>query len=261
MKKTILVLTVLSLAAVFTACRSNGEQTTEERLRSIYGWKGESLPAPNPDQTEVAVTETVSVEEVSKEKDAGIVSTVTVTETVTSDVAKADEKKPDKADKSEAESGPVKKDNAPVKAPSIAETKSEKKACELSGETKTYIVKQGESLWAIAAKEYNSGYKWGIIYRANKELLKDKPDSIRPGMKLVIPLLKQKTSAVPAKTPEKQAAAPAEKTGKDAADKPATAAPVIKTDKLPSVPAAPVEPGKAVSSGNEAAGTQTPAAK
>ena len=237
MKKTILVLTVLSLAAVFTACRSNGEQTTEERLRSIYGWKGESLPAPNPDQTEVAVTETVSVEEVSKEKDAGIVSTIDPSETALpakeqTDAAKA------------PEDSSVKKDDSSVKDPSIAENesgKTEKTDSLLSGETRIHVVKQGESLWSIAAGEYGSGYRWGIISHANKELLKGKPDSIRPGMKLVIPLLKQKTAPAQEKKPAELPPIPAAPAAPAAVPAPAKpAAPAANPTAAPApAPAAP----------------------
>ena len=248
MKKTILVLTALSLAAAFTACRSNGEQTTEERLRSIYGWKGEALPAPapNPAPTEVSITEKATVEEISTGKDAGIVSTVDVTETITTDIAKADEKKTDKAgDAGKSAPQPVKKDDASVKAPSIQKNESEKKECELSGETKTYIVKQGESLWTIAAKEYQSGYKWVLIYRANKELLKGKPDSIRPGMKLVIPLLKTKNAAAPAKVPAAQT----------------ESVPAVKPAPLPAVPAPPAEPAKKTVPANGSTEAKAPSAK
>lgn len=279
MKKTILVLTALSLAAAFTACRSNGEQTTEERLRSIYGWKGEALPAPapNPAPTEVSITEKATVEEISTGKDAGIVSTVDVTETITTDIAKADEKKTDKAgDAGKSAPQPVKKDDASVKAPSIQKNESEKKECELSGETKTYIVKQGESLWTIAAKEYQSGYKWVLIYRANKELLKGKPDSIHPGMKLVIPLLKTKNAAAPAKVPAAQTeSVPTVKPAPQplpAAQTPAAApakvpaaqtesVPAVKPAPLPAVPAPPAEPAKKTVPANGSTEAKAPSAK
>ena len=239
MKKTILALTALSLAAAFTACQSDREQTTEERLRSIYGWKGESLPAPapNPEQTEISVTEKTAVEENVPGKDAGIVSTIEITETIPSDAAKADGKTPVKAGSANSETASVKKDDASVKAPSIPKMESEKKEYELSGETKTYIVKPGDSLWSIAGKEYKSGYKWGILYRANKDLLKGKPDSIRPGMKLTIPILKQKTSVVSEEKTSAAANVPSQQAEPVSQEKPATAAPV-KSGSTPSADAA-----------------------
>ena len=189
MKKAILAWMILSLGVAFTACRSDGNQTTEERLRSIYGWKGESLPlplpppAPNPEDSESVLPQEQQTPDSSKEKDAGIVSTIDPSETALpakeqTDAAKA------------PEDSSVKKDDSSVKDPSIAENesgKTEKTDSLLSGETRIHVVKQGESLWSIAAGEYGSGYRWGIISHANKELLKGNPNLIRPGMKITIP--------------------------------------------------------------------------
>lgn len=230
MKKTILALTALSLGIVFTACQSEKAQTTEERLSNLYGWKGEALPkpVPNPDET-VSVTEKETVTEVADGKDAGIVSTVDVSDTIAAGDAKADGKDSVKAGKSDS------KETAAVKVPLPVPVSG----CELSGETKTYVVKQGESLWTIAAREYKSGSRWDIIYKANKELLKDRPNTIRPGMKLVIPLLKQKEAG------KCGVKAPAVKTepAKAAVPVSAPAAPAEPAS-LPPVPAAPAAPAK-----------------
>ena len=47
-----------------------------------------------------------------------------------------------------------------------------------------YEVKEGDTLWSIAEKEYKDGYKWTEIARANN--LSD-PDDIEKGMKLTLP--------------------------------------------------------------------------
>ncbi len=49
-----------------------------------------------------------------------------------------------------------------------------------------YIVKSGDSLWAIAKKYYGNGAKYTKIYNANKSTIKN-PSLIYPGQKLVIP--------------------------------------------------------------------------
>ena len=51
----------------------------------------------------------------------------------------------------------------------------------------THTVVSGESLWAIAKKYYGNGAKWSKIYEANKKVIGDNPDLIKPGMKLTIP--------------------------------------------------------------------------
>lgn len=244
MKKAILAWMILSLGVAFTACRSDGNQTTEERLRSIYGWKGESLPlpppAPNPEDTESVLPQEQQTPDSSKEKDAGIVSTIDPSETALTAKEQTDAAKA-------PEDSSVKKDDSSVKDPSIAENesgKTEKTDSLLSGETRIHVVKQGESLWSIAAGEYGSGYRWGIISHANKELLKGKPDSIRPGMKLVIPLLKQKTAPAQEKKPAELPpipAAPAAPVAVPAPAKPAaSAAPAANPTAAPApAPAAP----------------------
>jgi len=54
-------------------------------------------------------------------------------------------------------------------------------------DTRTYVVKKGDTLYKLARKFYGDQKKWRRIYDANKETLKDDPNKIQPGMKLVIP--------------------------------------------------------------------------
>jgi LysM repeat protein len=52
----------------------------------------------------------------------------------------------------------------------------------------TYTVRRGDSLWWIAKYKdhYNDPYLWPLIYKANKNLIKN-PDLIYPGQKFKIP--------------------------------------------------------------------------
>lgn len=54
---------------------------------------------------------------------------------------------------------------------------------------KTYTVKKGDSLWAIAKRQYGKGAQWTKIYNnsKNKKTIGKNPNLIRPGQKLVIP--------------------------------------------------------------------------
>jgi hypothetical protein len=51
--------------------------------------------------------------------------------------------------------------------------------------TKSWLVKQGDTLWAIAAKEYGSPADWRLIADANRI---DNPRLLNPGQELVIPV-------------------------------------------------------------------------
>lgn len=50
----------------------------------------------------------------------------------------------------------------------------------------TYTVKQGDTLSAIASREYGDAGKWKQIYEANRDQI-DNPDLIHPGQELRIP--------------------------------------------------------------------------
>ncbi|WJQ07659.1 LysM peptidoglycan-binding domain-containing protein [Geobacillus stearothermophilus] len=52
---------------------------------------------------------------------------------------------------------------------------------------KTYVVRKGDSLWAIAKRVYGNGSKWKKIYEANKKAIGKNPNLLYPGQKLVIP--------------------------------------------------------------------------
>lgn len=54
----------------------------------------------------------------------------------------------------------------------------------VSTEKRTYTVKTGDSLWSIAVANYQNGYKWSEIARANKLT---NPDIIHPGNVLELP--------------------------------------------------------------------------
>lgn len=51
---------------------------------------------------------------------------------------------------------------------------------------KTYTVRKGDSLWAIAAKYYGSGAQYAKIYSANTDQISN-PNLIYPGQVLIIP--------------------------------------------------------------------------
>lgn len=61
---------------------------------------------------------------------------------------------------------------------------SEQKEISKQTQIKKYIVKRGDYLWAIAEKEYNNGYRWVDIARANNLA---NPDIIHAGNELIIP--------------------------------------------------------------------------
>jgi nucleoid-associated protein YgaU len=51
---------------------------------------------------------------------------------------------------------------------------------------RTYVVTKGDSLSAIAKREYGDMKEWRRIYDANRDIIKD-PDLIYPGQTLRLP--------------------------------------------------------------------------
>ena len=97
--------------------------------------------------------------------------------------AKGIKDEPAKADaKGEAKADAAKDAPKPVR---------EKLAADDSQPSTEYVVKDGDSLSAIAKALYRDGTAWEIIFNANKELLNGKPNFLKPGMKLVIPAVKK----------------------------------------------------------------------
>lgn len=52
---------------------------------------------------------------------------------------------------------------------------------------KTYTVKRGDTLWAIAKKFYGNGAQYTKIYNKNKGTIGKNPNLIKPGQKYIIP--------------------------------------------------------------------------
>jgi nucleoid-associated protein YgaU len=57
---------------------------------------------------------------------------------------------------------------------------------EQSNGGRTYVVVKGDSLSAIAKREYGDANAWHRIYEANRDVIKD-PDLIHPGQTLRLP--------------------------------------------------------------------------
>ena len=55
---------------------------------------------------------------------------------------------------------------------------------------KAYRKKNTDCLWRISLSVYKDAKLWPLIYKANRNIIKD-PDLIFPGQKLVIPSIKQ----------------------------------------------------------------------
>ena len=85
---------------------------------------------------------------------------------------KDDEKKAPKADFSDVSSGSSTTAPASAAAPAASE--------------REYTVVSGDSLSAIAKREYGDASKWHQIYEANRDTISN-PDLIHPGQKLRIP--------------------------------------------------------------------------
>jgi LysM repeat protein len=77
---------------------------------------------------------------------------------------------------------------SPESAVATGESKAGAKGKAEAGKLETYVVKKGDSLWAIAKKKnvYNDPFLWPVIYDANKAKIK-KVNLIYPGQKLKIP--------------------------------------------------------------------------
>lgn len=84
-----------------------------------------------------------------------------------------DEKDKPRADFSNVESG----SSSTAPAPATPASPSQ---------TRTYVVKAGDSLSKIAKHEYGDANEWRKIFEANRDQIKN-PDLIHPGQKLVIP--------------------------------------------------------------------------
>lgn len=66
-------------------------------------------------------------------------------------------------------------------------------ATEPARESSYYTVEKGDTLWAIATKNYGDGTKYPIIFEANVPMIKD-ADEIYPGQVLRIPALDEATA-------------------------------------------------------------------
>lgn len=69
-------------------------------------------------------------------------------------------------------------------SPEAAKTEQEQKG--QTGFPKSYTVVSGDSLWVIAEKNYNSGYKWVDLSKANNLT---NPDYLTEGQVLILPEL------------------------------------------------------------------------
>jgi nucleoid-associated protein YgaU len=56
----------------------------------------------------------------------------------------------------------------------------------VEGTSRTYVVKSGDSLSAIAKREYGDAGAWRQIFEANRDQIEN-PDLIHPGQQLKIP--------------------------------------------------------------------------
>ncbi|MCD6424975.1 MAG: LysM peptidoglycan-binding domain-containing protein [Anaerolineales bacterium] len=67
--------------------------------------------------------------------------------------------------------------------------KKQKELVKKAKEVKKHTVVSGETLSSISKKYYDDIGKYMKIYEANKDLIGDNPDLIKPGQELVIPKL------------------------------------------------------------------------
>lgn len=69
---------------------------------------------------------------------------------------------------------------------------------------RTYAVKSGDTLTAIAQQLYGDGSRWRAIYEANRNVIGSNPNLIRPSQKLVVPALQSNGGKTPTKPSTQQ---------------------------------------------------------
>ena len=99
-----------------------------------------------------------------------------------------------KKEEEEKKSAPVQRSAGQSTREDIDKAKADmllkqKDMMEKAKEVKKHVVESGESLSTIAKKHYDDAGKYLKIYEANKDVIGDDPNLIKPGMELVIPKL------------------------------------------------------------------------
>ena len=76
---------------------------------------------------------------------------------------------------------------------SVDKLRKAKEFAKAQKKARKHVVQSDETLSHISLKYYGSAAKdkWMIIYEANKEIIGDNPNIIRPGMELIIPDFKR----------------------------------------------------------------------
>lgn len=99
-------------------------------------------------------------------------------------------KRPDFSDvRSGSSSAPVESGATPLAGarPDFSDVRSGSSSAPVSaGEERTYTVRSGDTLSAIAKQVYGRASRWQAIFDANRDQLDD-PDRIRPGQVLRLP--------------------------------------------------------------------------
>jgi nucleoid-associated protein YgaU len=99
---------------------------------------------------------------------------------------KEEEEKKTEARKADVAGTSTKADIDKAKADML---KKQKELVKEAKEVKKHTVVAGETLSSISKKYYNDIGKYMKIYEANKEVIGDNPDLIKPGQELIIPKL------------------------------------------------------------------------
>ncbi len=81
------------------------------------------------------------------------------------------------------------------KQATLSNTRETTNSPEPKNQNQYYTVVKGDCLWSIAKKFYGDGSKYGMIYNANKDKIKN-PNLIYPGQVLLIPIVGTVSNAI-----------------------------------------------------------------
>lgn len=76
---------------------------------------------------------------------------------------------------------------AEIAANSTSVGSAQKSQQDTRPESLVYTVKSGDTLWAIAKRQYGDGSRYSDIFNANRDVIGPSPHMIKPGQRLVMP--------------------------------------------------------------------------